>query len=75
VPTNEPIALAPSAQTRVAITTPDGSSQGRGKDQEIQLLRSQVQALQNREANLLVRLNTQEEFDKQQSAANGKNRK
>ena len=75
VTAQEPIALAPSAQTPVAITTPDGSSQGRGKDQEIQLLRSQVQALQNREANLLVRLNTQEEFDKQQSAANGKNRK
>jgi hypothetical protein len=39
------------------------------RDQEIKRLRSQVQALKNRESNLLVRLNTKEEFKNQQSAA------
>jgi hypothetical protein len=65
--------IAQNAPVPVVTTTPDGTVGGNRSDQEIRLLRSQVQALRNREANLLVRLNTQEEFDKQQSAANGKN--
>ena len=65
--------IAQNAPVPVVTTTPDGAVGGNRSDQEIRLLRSQVQALRNREANLLVRLNTQEEFDKQRSAANGKN--
>jgi hypothetical protein len=45
------------------------------RDQEIKRLRSQVQALENRESNLLVRLNTKEEFKNQQSAAKQKTAK
>jgi hypothetical protein len=45
------------------------------RDQEIKRLRSQVQALENRESNLLVRLNTKEEFKNQQSAAKRKTAK
>jgi hypothetical protein len=45
------------------------------RDQEIIRLRSQVQALENRESNLLVRLNTKEEFKNQQSAAKQKTAK
>jgi len=45
------------------------------RDQEIKRLRSQVQALENRESNLLVRLNTKGEFKNQQSAAKQKTAK
>jgi hypothetical protein len=45
------------------------------RDQEIKRLRSQIQALKNRESNLLVRLNTKEEFKNQQSAAKQKTAK
>jgi hypothetical protein len=41
------------------------------RDQEVRRLRSQVQALQNRESNLLVRLNAYEEFKKQDATDSG----
>jgi hypothetical protein len=47
---------------------PDDTTVGPFKrDQEIKRLRSQVQALKNRESNLLVRLNTSEEFKNQKA--------
>ena len=51
---------------------PDGPVEAPfARDQEVRRLRSQVQALQNRESNLLVRLNAYEEFKKQDATDSG----
>ena len=61
-----------SEQPPLPGTREDSATDPFKRDQEIKRLRSQVQALENRESNLLVRLNTREEFKNQQSAAKQK---
>ena len=60
-PARRPVEIAPSLQKKINPV----DQQAMAQQQEIKRLRSQVQALQSREANLLVRINSQEELKKQ----------
>ncbi len=69
-PTGPPLRREPPARKPVEVSSfpkdiarPD--QQATAQEQEIKRLRSQVQALQSREANLLVRINSQEELKDQ----------
>jgi len=59
-PARGPVEVAPSLQKINPV-----DQQAMAQEQQIKRLRSQVQALQSREANLLVRINSQEELKKQ----------
>lgn len=59
-PARQPVEVAPSLQKINPV-----DQQAMAREQEIKRLRSQVQALQSREANLLVRINSQEEIKNQ----------
>jgi hypothetical protein len=59
-PARGPVEVAPSAKKISRV-----DQQAMAQEQEIKRLRSQVQALQSREANLLVRINSQEELKNQ----------
>ncbi len=60
--------LETSEQAQIPAASDDTTVDPFKRDQEIKRLRSQVQALKNRESNLLVRLNSSEEFKNQKAA-------
>jgi hypothetical protein len=66
-PARRPVEVAPSLQKINPV-----DQQAMAQEQQIKRLRSQVQALQSREANLLVRINSQEELKKQNRSSQWK---